>query len=231
MTELDHQNSKGIATNAEAMRLIKVDSQPPDAALVAEAVAALRAGHVLAYLTDTMYGLGVDARNEAAIARLFALKQRARQKAIPLIAGSRALLEGWIKAFPTLAEKLAEQFWPGPLTLIFHASARVSPLLTAGTNKIAARVPDSALARELSLQLGAPVTSTSANLSGEAAVLAVDDLVAQLGPEIDLILDSGAVIHTSPSTIIDVTAAPPRLVRQGVIAQPAVEKIIGALAS
>ncbi len=213
------------------MRILKIASPHPDAALLAEAVAALRAGQVLAYLTDTMYGLGVDARNEAAIARLFALKQRALQKALPLIAGSKELLLGWIREFPPLAEKLAENFWPGPLTLIFHASAMVSPMLSAGTNKIAVRVPDSLLARELSLQLGAPITSTSANLSGDSAVLAVDDLIAQLGDELDLMLDSGTIINSSPSTIIDVTAAPPRLVRPGVIAQQVVENIIGALSS
>lgn len=212
------------------MRTIKLSANHPEAALVAEAVAALRAGNVLAYLTDTMYGLGVDARNEAAVARIFALKQRALQKAIPLIAGKRDLLRDWIKEFPPLAEKLTEQFWPGPLTLIFHASALASPLLNAGTNKIAVRVPDSTLSRELSLQLGAPITSTSANLSGDASVLGVDDIAAQLGHGIDLILDSGAVRNTSPSTIIDMTTAPPRLVRPGVIAQSAVEKIIGALA-
>ncbi len=215
----------------QAMRILKIASHDPEAALITEAVAALRAGAVLAYLTDTMYGLGVDARNEAAIARLFTLKQRALQKAIPLIAGNKELLSGWIEEFPPLAEKLAQEFWPGPLTLIFHASAIVSPRLTAGTNKIAVRVPDSVLARELSLQLSAPITSTSANLSGDASVLGVDDIATQLGPEIDLILDSGAVLNTSPSTIIDMTSAPPRLMRQGVIAPQAVEKIIGALAT
>ncbi|MEK7728685.1 MAG: L-threonylcarbamoyladenylate synthase [candidate division KSB1 bacterium] len=213
------------------MRIIKIDSHRPDAAIIAQAVAALREGQVLAYLTDTMYGLGVDPRNGEAVARLYALKQRAPQKAIPLIVGSKEMLADWIKNFPPLAEKLAEHFWPGPLTMIFHAHEHAPPQLSAGTNKIAMRVPDSVLARELSSHLGAPITSTSANLSGDAAVLAVDDIVTQLGHEIDLVLDSGTVIHTSPSTIIDVTTAPPRLVRPGVIAQQAVEKIIGVLAS
>lgn len=213
------------------MRIIKLDPQQPEAAIIAQAVAALRAGQVLVYLTDTMYGLGVDPRRIEAVARLYALKQRAPQKAIPLIAGNQELLAGWIQDFPPLAEKLAEHFWPGPLTMIFHAHEQAPEQLSAGTKKIAVRVPDSVLARELSLQLGAPITSTSANLSGDAAVLGVDEISAQLGHEIDVILDSGAVINTSPSTIIDVTVAPPRLVRQGVIAQQAVEKIIGALAS
>ena len=211
--------------------ILKVDPHHPDAAVIAQAVAALREGQVLAYLTDTMYGLGVDPRRVEAIARLYALKQRAPQKAIPLIAGNKELLAGWIKDFPPLAEKLAEHFWPGPLTMIFHAHEQAPEQLSAGTNKIAVRVPDGVLACALSLQLGAPITSTSANISGEAAVLGVDDLVAQLGRELDLVLDSGAVIHTSPSTIIDMTTTPARLVRQGVIAQSAVEKIIGAITS
>ncbi len=211
------------------MRILKVDSNQPAASTIAIAVEALRNGQVLAYLTDTMYGLGVDAQQEHAIAQLFALKQRVRQKAIPLIAGSKELLSGWIEEFPPLAEKLAQHFWPGPLTLIFHARATVSQQLTAGTNKIAVRVPNSPLARELSLQLGAPITSTSANFSGDTAVLAVEEIVAQLGDAIDLILDSGAVLHAVPSTIIDVTTAPPRIVRQGVIKQEAVEKLIGAI--
>ena len=225
---------KGITTNVEPeiiMRIIKVDPHHPDSAIIAQAVAALRAGQVLAYLTDTMYGLGVDPRSIEAIARLYALKQRAPQKAIPLIAGNKELLAGWIKDFPSQAEKLAEHFWPGPLTLIFYAHEQAPEQLSAGTNKIAVRVPDSMLARELSLRLGAPITSTSANISGDHAVLGVDDIVAQLGRELDLVLDSGAIIHSAPSTIIDVTTTPARLVRQGVITRLAVEKIIGAITS
>ncbi|NUO78938.1 threonylcarbamoyl-AMP synthase [candidate division KSB1 bacterium] len=213
------------------MRTLKVDSNAPAAAAVASAVEALRHGEVLAYLTDTMYGLGVDARQETAIARLYALKQRAQQKAMPLIVGSKELLSGWIKDFPPPAEKLAQHFWPGPLTLIFHASATVSPRLTAGTDKIAMRVPNSMLARELSLQLGAPITSTSANLSGDTAVLTVAEIIAQLGKVIDLILDAGTILHSVPSTIVDVTTMPPRIVRQGVVEQHALEKIIGAMLS
>lgn len=199
--------------------------------MLAQAVAALRAGQVLAYLTDTMYGLAVDPRSESAIARLFALKQRAPQKAIPLIAGAREQLADWIEEFPVLAQKLTEHFWPGPLTMIFRARANVSPKLTAGSGTIAVRVPNSMLARELSLQLGAPITATSANLSGDSAVLAVDEIAMQLGHDIDLILDSGRVHSVVPSTIIDVTATPFRLVREGVIATQAVQKIIGAIAT
>lgn len=234
ITEYDRQISQDITANVEneiTMRILKIDAHYPDAALVAQAATALCAGQVLAYLTDTMYGLGVDPRSVEAVARLYALKQRAPQKAIPLIAGNKEMLAGWIQIFPALAEKLAEHFWPGPLTMIFHAHEQVPEQLSAGTNKIAVRVPDSMLARALSVQLGAPITSTSANLSGEGAVLGVEEIAAQLGHDLDLILDSGAVNNTSPSTIIDVTSAPPRLVRQGVIAQTAVEKIIGALAS
>ncbi len=213
------------------MRILKADSNAPSAAIVATAVAALRNGQVLAYLTDTMYGLGVDARQEHAIMRLYTLKQRALHKAIPLIVGNKELLSGWIKDFPPSAEKLAQHFWPGPLTLIFHASATVSKNLTAGTDKIAVRVPNNTLARELSLQLGAPITSTSANLSGDTAVLSVEEIIAQLGNAIDLILDAGPIFHAAPSTIIDVTTMPLRIVRRGAIKQEAVEKIIGAMPS
>lgn len=213
------------------MRILKIDSHNPDAASIALAAEALRNGEVVAYLTDTMYGLAVDPRNENAIARLFALKQRAPQKAIPLIAGAREQLAHWIEDFPAPAQKLAERFWPGPLTMIFRARANVSAQLTAGSGTIAVRVPNSALSRELSLQLGAPITATSANLSGDTAVLAIEEIATQLGHDLDLILDSGRAPSLVPSTIIDVSVAPFRVVREGVIATHALQKIIGAIAT
>lgn len=213
------------------MRILTVDSNSPAAETVTAAAEAMRNGGMLAYLTDTMYGLGVDARNESAIARLYALKRRTLQKAIPIIAGRRQQLAGWIEDFPLLAQKLAAQYWPGPLTMIFRAGATVSRMLTAGGGTLAVRVPNSMLARALSLQLGAPITATSANLSGDSHVLSVDEIVAQLGDEIDLVLDSGRVHSVVPSTIVDVTCTPFRVVRRGVIETHALQRITGAIST
>lgn len=211
------------------MPIITVDSANPEATAVAAAVQALRHGEVIAYLTDTLYGLGGDARSPAAIEKIFTLKGRATEKALPVIIGERNLAQGFVTEIPALAEKLIAQFWPGPLTLIFEAAASVLPELIGDSGKIAIRLPAAQLARELSKQLGAPIIATSANRSGEAALNSAGQIAEVFGKPLALILDSGLPIRQQPSTIIDVTVQPPQLVRAGAVPATEIRNCIGEI--
>lgn len=209
------------------MDVLKINADHPEPEGLALAVNALREGQVIAYLTDTVYGLGVDARLPGAIDQIYVLKQRVTEKALPVIFASEAMLAGWVKYISPLAEKLMDEFWPGPLTLVFEATKKVPQNLIAASSTLAVRVPARALPRRLSEQLGAPIISTSANLAGRPAALTVADITEQFGETIPLILDSGAASTSLASTILDVTIDPPRLLRAGAIPKEAIIKSIG----
>lgn len=209
------------------MNVLKINADHPNAENLALAVNALREGQVIAYLTDTVYGLGVDARLPGAIDQIYALKQRITEKALPVIIADKTMLAGWVKYISPLAEKLMNEFWPGPLTLVFEATKKVPQNLIAASSTLAVRVPARALPRHLSEQLGAPIISTSANLAGRPAALTVAEIVGQFDEGIPLILDSGTASTTMASTILDVTNVPPRLLRAGTIPQEAIIKSIG----
>ena len=208
------------------MRIVKVDADAPAASVIDLAVQALRDGAVIAYLTDTIYALGADIRVPAAIERVYKLKQRADDKALPVIVAEHSMLAGWVGELPERMSLLLEACWPGPLTVVFQAAPAISSRLVAGSGKLALRVPGRELPRALSRALGAPIVSTSANISGSPGATEVNTIVEQFGEEIPLILDSGPAELTIPSTIIDVTEQPPRLIRPGAVP---VERVISLL--
>jgi L-threonylcarbamoyladenylate synthase len=211
------------------MQIITTDSQNPDTAAIDAAVSALQNRRIIAYLTDTLYGLGGDARSTLAIAKVFALKGRSEEKALPVIFGEKSMLASYAGEISPAAEILIEQFWPGPLTLIFKASANVPAMLIGGTGKIAIRQPAARLACEISARLGAPIIATSANRSGEPVVASAQQIAEIFGKGLALILDSGPPRHSQPSTILDVTAQPPRLIRAGAVPTVEIIKKIGEL--
>lgn len=172
---------------------------------------------VVAYPTDTLYGLAVDPRNARAIERLFAVKARASDQPIPLIAADLSQVEGQVGRLNETARRLAARFWPGPLTLVVEASPQISPLVHRATGSVAVRVPDHAVARALARRCGCPVTSTSANLSGEPAPDAAGTIAPLVRERIDVLLDAGATAGGLPSTIVRVTGEVPILVRAGVV--------------
>ena len=211
------------------MKIIAVDSTNPDAFAIAAAGKALKNGEIIAYLTDTLYGFGGDARALVAIESVFALKGRAAEKALPVIIGEKEIASNYIAENPSSAEILIEQFWPGPLTLIFKAAVSVSPKLIGESGKIAMRLPAAKLAREISKNLGAPIIATSANRSGEPVLSAATAIAEIFGEQLALILDSGPPLQTQPSTIIDVTTVPPSLVRAGAVPVAEIRQCIGEL--
>jgi len=213
------------------MHIIATNTKHPDVSAVTAAATALRVGEVIAYLTDTLYGLGGDSRSILAIERIFLLKGRSTEKALPVIVGEKQMAQCYVEKIPSIAEILIEQFWPGPLTIVFNASANVPANLMSNTGKIAMRLPASRLAREISNGLGAPVISTSANRSGEPVLNSAKEIADVFGKSIALILDSGPPMNHNPSTIIDVTTQPPRLLRAGAVPLTEITKRIGELSS
>lgn len=198
-----------------------------DTQAFAHAVRLLRAHQVIAFPTDTVYGIGAHGFSEHAIAQLFAVKTRERGKAIPYLLSSAEHLNLVARDIPDTAHLLAMKFWPGALTLVVPASARVPKILIAGGDTIAVRVPNHRLARALIDALGVPLAATSANISGERDPANAQEAHAQLAGRIPLILDGGATRGSIPSTVVDVTTDPPTIRRVGVISGEEIQQVVG----
>jgi L-threonylcarbamoyladenylate synthase len=190
-------------------------------AQVASAAAVLRAGGVVAYPTETFYGLGALARDAAAVARLSAAKGRPEAKPLPLLADGLAQVEE-IARLDATARRLAAAFWPGPLTLVLPALPGLPPEVTAGGGTVAVRVAGSEVARALASLAGGALVATSANLSGEPPVTTAAGISAALRARLDGVLDGGPTPGGLASTIVSLEGGAPRLVREGPISLAAV---------
>ena len=194
-------------------------------AFFAEARRVLRSKGVLALPTETFYALAVNPFDPAALTRLFALKARpAAKPVLVLIAGPEMLFQV-VREMPPAAIPLMAAFWPGPLTLILPARLDLPPLLTGGTGTIGLRQPRQDLVCRLMTALGLPLTGTSANRAGQEPLTTAAAVARELGGEVDLILDAGPCPGGLPSTIVDVTVSPPRLVRAGALATSAIQEL------
>jgi L-threonylcarbamoyladenylate synthase len=195
--------------------VLTVDASNPELSVIREAAAMIRDGLVVAYPTDTLYGLAVDPRNATAVRRLFELKGRPETSALTLIAadGAQAWMAGERSA---AADQLARQWWPGPLTLVVRARAGLAKETLAGGLTVGVRVPDQAVARALAVATGFCITATSANRSGEAAASDAEAVAAAL-PEVDAILDGGPSRGGPPSTIVNASERELTLIRAGAV--------------
>lgn len=197
--------------------LIRTDPTIPDEKALLEAVAVLKGGGVVAYPTETFYGLGADASDEKAVGRVYALKGRDFNKPLPIIIGDREIVGSLVEEVPETARKLMDAFWPGGLTIVFKASPFIVPRLTGGTGKIGIRLSSNPIASKLSVLLSRPLTATSANLSGEKECVSAREVLEFLGDRVDAVIDGGSTPGGKGSTIIDVTTSPPTVLRAGVI--------------
>jgi L-threonylcarbamoyladenylate synthase len=189
----------------------------PEAEGLFEAARIIREGGLVAFPTETFYGLAVDPFNEASLARLFAVKQRSLQKAVLLLVRDSEQLAGLASEIPAAYEPLIERFWPGPLTLIFPARPYLPELLTAASGTVGIRMSSHPLAAKLLEAVGGPITATSANLSDRPAVNTARKVMLQLAGRIDAVLDGGATAGTGSSTIISFVKGKIEIVRQGVL--------------
>jgi L-threonylcarbamoyladenylate synthase len=199
------------------VRVLTVDPQNPAQTAVREAADALARGAIVAFPTDTLYGLAVDPRSASAVDRLYAVKGRAFDQPLPLIAADEVQAAVEAGELSALARSLAAEFWPGPLTLIVPAHAGLCPRVHGSTGRVAVRVPAHPTARALARAVGHPITATSANISGDPPASSAEQVLTTLGGSIDLLLDGGPTSGGLPSTIVDTTGTTPLLVRAGVV--------------
>ena len=181
------------------------------------AVLVLREGGVVAFPTDTLYGLGADVFNESALQRVFDIKGRPAELALPVLVADWPQVEVVAVGLTEAARRLASAFWPGSLTLVLPKSPSLSLLVTGGRDTVAVRMPDHPAPLTLAAQLGRPITGTSANRSGEADLKTLAAVRATLGASVDCIVDVGPPPQGTPSTVVDLTGDVPALIREGAI--------------
>ena len=177
----------------------------------------LAEGGLVAFPTDTVYGVGAHAFQAAAVERIYVAKIRPRDKAIPILLAQPDDLVLVAEEITEAAWVLAERFWPGGLTLVLPKTARVPDVVSAGGPTVAVRVPDHPAPLALIAALGAPLAATSANLSGDPSPVTAEGVEADLGGRIELILDGGRCAGGIPSTVLDLTVYPPAVLREGAI--------------
>lgn len=175
--------------------------------------------------TDTLYGLAASIYSPSAIQRVFEIKGRPLNQGIPVLINSVAQIDKLALHIPSSAIALAEAFWPGPLTLIFHRVQSLLPELSGGLMTIAVRYPNHPTPCELIESSGAPITGTSANLSGGNQPITPEEVVKQIGDKVDILLDAGPSPHAEPSTIVDTTQNPFRLLRFGALPLKALREV------
>ncbi len=197
--------------------ILTVDPLDPDPLAIEEAVLLIRKDGVVAFPTETLYGLGANALSEKAVMKVFRIKDRGYEKPIPILIDKKETLSELVSNVSEKAESLIERFWPGGLTIIFEASPKLPLLLTANTGKVGIRISSNAIAQQLVKQMGAPITATSANTSGQKACASAKEVYESLGNRVDLIIDGGETKGCLGSTIVDATFTPVKVVRVGTI--------------
>src|SRR4030042_4903 len=180
-------------------------------------VETLANGDIVAYPTETFYGLGVKFDLEDSLKNLYAIKQRPKDKAMPLIIGNKELLPLIAASVNNIALLLMDRFWPGPLTLILSAKENLSEYITAGTHKVAVRIPGESFALHLAKYANFPISATSANPSGIPPARDAETVIRYFGDRIDLIIDGGPTSGELPSTIVNVTEREMKILREGMI--------------
>ena len=190
------------------------------------AVDILRTGGLVAYPTDTVYGLAAVPTDDAAVEKLFAAKQRRPDQPMPLLIASPRDLALVAADVPEVAQNLIRDFWPGGLTIVLRRAPHYrSKAITGDT--VGVRVPDHDVPRELVRLLGSPITGTSANIAGGPEPLSADDVRSQLGDRVDYIIDGGRCPGGTPSTVVDCTTDPPRIIRAGAISREELVRAAG----
>ena len=200
-----------------ATAVVRVDPVAPDERVLGEAARVLSRGGLVAFPTETFYGLGAAALDRGAVRRVFEVKDRPASMPLLVLVDSREMVARVAAAIPERARALMDRHWPGALTLVLRAAPGVPADITAGTGTVGVRLSAHGVARALVAALGAPVTAPSANPTGTAPPTTAAAVLAQFGDALDLVLDGGPTAGGAPSTVVDVTVDPPRVIRQGAV--------------
>jgi len=205
----------------------KVDARAPEPELIARAAAILRGGGLVAFPTETVYGLGANALNEAAVEKIFAAKERPRWDPLIVHISGAEMLSEVAADVPAKFEKLAARFMPGPMTLLLPRSSNVPLMVTAGREKVAVRMPRHPVAQALIRAAGVPIAAPSANRFSRPSPTLAEHVMQDLGGRIDAVLDAGPCEVGVESTILDITQWPPVLLRRGGLTREVIEEALG----
>ena len=209
--------------------ILRVDPHAPHGDAIARAARVLQAGGLAAFPTETVYGLGANALDAAAVAKIFAAKGRPAKNPIIVHVASLEDAKKLVSVWPDIAQKLAERFWPGPLTLVLPKQPGVPDVVTAGGATVALRVPAHAVALALLRACGLPLAAPSANRSTELSPTTADHVLGSLSDRIDLILDAGPTPGGLESTVVDLTCMPACLLRPGLLTRSDLEALVGPI--
>jgi len=195
---------------------------------ISRAVEILRSGGLVAFPTETVYGLGADASNAEAVKKIYAAKGRPRNHPLIVHLGSAGQLGEWASEIPETGKRLAERFWPGPLTLIYKRAPHVNALVTGGQDTVALRVPSHPVAQALLGAFGGGIAAPSANRYGRVSATTAEHVRGEFGNAVDCVLDGGASDVGIESTIVDVSGERPALLRPGSITSREIEAVLGS---
>jgi L-threonylcarbamoyladenylate synthase len=210
------------------MKIFKIEPHHIDHSLIRTAADILRAGGLVIFPTDTLYGLAANIYNDVALKRVFEVKKRPLNKPLPVLISDPGELSSLAQQIPPLAKTLMDFFWPGSLTLVFKKTAKVSAILTGGKGTVAVRVPDHPVTLALIREASFPVTGPSANISGMEPPVTAEEAARNLGEKVDLVIDAGPCPIRTPSTILDLTGSKPQILREGAIPRQILETYVEA---
>src|SRR5574341_279088 len=194
---------------------------------IEQAVAVLRAGGLVAFPTETVYGLGADASNAAAVRKIFEAKRRPAAHPLIVHLADAVQLANWAREVPEHARRLARKFWPGPLTLILKRAPRVSDVVTGGQETVAVRVPLHPVSQQLLARFGSGVAAPSANRHGRVSATTAEHVRREFGAEVNCVLDGGEARIGIESAIVDLSGVRPVLLRPGWVTAAEIESVLG----
>ena len=200
---------------------------PSSSKSIDEAVSVLSGGGVVTIPTDTLYGIAAAALDESAVQRVFDVKERGLSTPLPLFVSDVDDFHEFGLRVPDVARELAAAFWPGKLTIVVERSSRVPDIVTGGLDTVGLRIPDHPVPREIVARLAAPITATSANISGQPPLTSAEQVLRHLRDRLDLVVDGGRLRPSKPSTVIDVTRNPCRILRQGAVTPERIGQVTG----
>ncbi|MFW6283634.1 MAG: L-threonylcarbamoyladenylate synthase [Minisyncoccales bacterium] len=210
-------------------KILKIDSKKPQKSKINVAANIIKNSQLVAFPTETVYGLGANGLDKKAVKKIFIAKGRPQDNPLILHVCNQEQIKTLVKEIPIKAKKLMDKFWPGPLTIIFKKSKIVPKIITGNLNTVAIRMPKNKIALELIKESGYPLAAPSANLSGKPSPTSAKHVFDDLKGKIPLIMDGGKVEIGIESTVIDMTSKIPQILRPGKITKKRIEKIIGKI--